>query len=474
MKREEKQRRATKTVPMNRKEANDVQLRSGQTILLTVKGLGINGEGVGYYKRKVVFIDGALPGEVVVAKIKKVERNFAYAELVRVKEPSPERSEARCPVYAACGGCQLQHLSYRGQLQGKRDLVAEAFARFYEGEAPPVRETVGTEHPWDYRNKAQWQVGYEKGKVVTGLYAPGTHRLIDIPACPIQHPKTNEIVRIAKEILQKLGIPPYDERKRSGVVRTIVARVGVATGDAQLTLVTATEELPRAGDFVRELRRRLPDVTSIMQNVNPKKTSRIFGEKMKPLWGKETIDERLADVTFSLSPRAFFQLNPEQTVKLYDFVREAAALTGNELVIDAYCGVGTIALWLAPAAKEVRGIEEIREAVEDARRNAALNGIDNVRFYAGKVEELLPRWGQEGLRPDVVVLDPPRSGCEASVLRTLLQVAPERIVYVSCNPSTLAKDCNVLKEKYAIAWVQPVDMFPQTSHVESVTLLTLK
>lgn len=446
-----------------------MDMKLGQVIMVTIKRLGINGEGVGYFKKKVVFIDGALPGEVVVAEIKRIEKNLAYADLIRVKEKSTHRIKAACPVYKECGGCQLQHMSYEGQLESKRELVVEAFSRYLTGgRVPQIRSTLGMEKPWSYRNKAQLQVGYANGKVVTGLYAAGTHQLIDISNCPIQHPKTNEMVQTTREVLHKLGIPIYNERKRSGVIRTVVARVGFETEGAQLTLVTAVKEIPKLKELVMELRHRMPFVQSIMQNINDKKTSLIFGDQTNLLWGSGTIDERLGEVKFSLSPRAFFQLNPEQTIKLYNAVKEASALTGKELVVDAYCGVGTIGLWLAPDAKEVRGIEIIPEAVEDANRNAWQSGILNAHFFKGKAEQLLPQWVKQGLKPDVVVVDPPRTGCDEQLLKTLLAVKPKRLVYVSCNPSTLAKDCNVLAKQYEIEWVQPVDMFPQTAHVECV------
>jgi len=447
----------------------------GQVILVTIKRLGINGEGVGYYKKKVVFINGALPGEVVVAEIKKVEKNYATAELVRVKEKSADRVKPDCPVYEQCGGCQVQHLSYPAQLRGKKEIVVESFQKYFGSDKlPEIRDTVGMEHPWSYRNKAQLQVGMANGKVVTGLYAAGTHQLIDVSGCPIQHPKTNEMVKTTRDVLQQLNIPIYNERKRTGVIRTVVARVGFETEGAQITLVTAVDEIPRVKELILELRNRLPYVQSIMQNINNKKTSLIFGEKTKTLWGKEAIDEKLGEVEFSLSPRAFFQLNPEQTIKLYNYVREAAALTGKENVIDAYCGVGTIGLWLAPAAKEVRGIEVIPDAVKNANENADRSGITNAHFFTGKAEELLPKWVKSGLRPDVVVVDPPRTGCDDKLLQTLIEIKPKRIVYVSCNPSTLAKDCRTLRKAFDVKWVQPVDMFPQTAHVECCTLLVGK
>lgn len=460
-----------KTKPKQQDDA----MKIGQVIMVTIKRLGINGEGVGYYKKKVVFIEGALPGEVAVAEVKKVEKNLAYAELIRVKDKSPYRMQPTCPVYKECGGCQLQHLSYEGQLLAKKDMVTEAFSRYFKVDQQPViRNTIGMEHPWSYRNKAQLQVGLANSKVVTGLFAAGTHQLIDISECPIQHPLTNQIVQTTREVLEQLSIPVYNERKRTGVIRTVVARVGFQTEDAQLTLVTMTDDIPKVKELILELRHRMPFVQSIMQNINDKKTSLIFGDKTRVLWGQATIDERLGEVKFSLSPRAFFQLNPEQTVKLYTAVKEAAGLTGTELLVDAYCGVGTIGLWLAPDAGEVRGIEIIPEAVEDAKRNAEQSGIRNAKFYAGKAEQLLPQWVKQGLKPDVVVVDPPRTGCDEQLLKTLLAVKPKKIVYVSCNPSTLAKDCDILGKDYKLSWIQPVDMFPQTSHVESVTLLMKK
>jgi 23S rRNA (uracil1939-C5)-methyltransferase len=459
---------------IKKKPAHHVQLRVGQEILLTIKRIGINGEGIGYYKKKAVFVPQALPEEVVEVKITKVEPSFAEGKVKKIKRASPLRQPPSCPVYEACGGCQLQHITYEGQLKAKEDIVRGAFARYMGVDELPLRPIIGMDEPWNYRNKAQLQVGMQEGKVVTGLYSPSSHRLVDISGCPVQHPETNGMIEAAREVLEKLHIPIYDEKKRSGVVRTIVARVGFATGEQQLILVTATKELPRKKEIVMELRMRLPKLTSISQNINPKKTSLIFGDTTVELWGTSHISESLEQVTYALSPRAFFQLNPVQTVKLYNVVREAAALSGTETVVDAYCGVGTIALWLAPDAKEVRGIEIIPEAIADAKKNAEQNGMKNVRFFVGKAEELLPQWVKQGERPDVVVVDPPRTGCDKALLDAIIRARPKRMVYVSCNPSTLAKDVAYLSKVYKLEWIQPVDMFPQTAHVESVTLLTLK
>ncbi|MBO8164608.1 MAG: 23S rRNA (uracil(1939)-C(5))-methyltransferase RlmD [Brevibacillus sp.] len=453
---------------------SDAQIRVGQPMTLTIKSLGINGEGIGYYKKKIVFVEGALPGEVVRAEVTRAEKNYATARLLKVVKHAPERIEPPCPVYSECGGCSLQHLAYEAQLVSKQALVEESLRKYAGLSDPPVAAAIGMTNPWGYRNKAQFQVGRQNGRMIAGLYQPGSHRLVDLRDCAIQHEETNRIAAKAREVLEKLNIPPYDERKQTGLIRTIVARVAFATGESQLTLITAEPHIPRRKELILELRCQIPSLVSIVQNVNPKKTSLVFGEKTITLWGKPSIVEKLGELSFNLSARAFFQLNPEQTVKLYEEVKKAARLSGRERVFDLYCGTGTISLWLAPAAREVRGIEIIPEAVEDARENARNNGIDNVSFHAGKAEVLMPKWAKQGLVPDVVVVDPPRTGLDPALIETLLLVRPKRIVYVSCNPSTLGKDINRLLAGYELRHVQPIDMFPHTPHVESVALLTLK
>ncbi|WP_029100642.1 23S rRNA (uracil(1939)-C(5))-methyltransferase RlmD [Brevibacillus thermoruber] len=454
-------------------QQQEAAIRVGQQMTLTIKSLGINGEGIGYYKRKIVFVEKALPGEVVHAEVTDVKETYAVARLVRVVERSPARVEPPCPVYEECGGCSLQHMDYQAQLASKRELVIESLRKYARLENPPVAETIGMENPWGYRNKAQFQVGRQNGRLVAGLYQTGSHRLVDLESCRVQHEATNEIVRTARQVMEELGIPAYDERKRTGVIRTIVARAAFATGETQLTLVTATEEIPRVKELILELRTRLPGLVSIVQNVNRKKTSLVFGDTTRQLWGRPSIAEQLGELSFDLSARAFFQLNPEQTRKLYEEVKKAAGLTGSELVLDLYCGTGTIALWLAPYAREVRGIELIPEAVEDARRNAEKNGAANATFHVGRAEVLMPKWAKQGVKPDVVVVDPPRTGLDDALIRSLLEVQPQRIVYVSCNPSTLGKDVAKLLARYELVSAQPLDMFPHTSHVESVALLKL-
>ena len=290
----------------------------------------------------------------------------------------------------------------------------------------------------------------------------------------VQHPKTNKAVGTVKKILQRLQIPIYNEKSKKGVVRTVVARYGIQTGELQIVLITATKELPKKEQIVEEIKKRLPEVKSLMQNINGEKTSLIFGEETINLGGNDYIQETLGDLSFELSARTFFQLNPEQTVRLYNEVKKAAELTGKEKVVDAYCGVGTIGLWVADKAAEIRGMDVIPESIEDAKKNAARHGIKHAKYVTGKAEVLLPKWTKEGWTPDVVIVDPPRTGLDGQLLDTILKVKPKKVVYVSCNPSTLAKDIQVLSKKYKVEYMQPVDMFPQTSHVETVAQLVLK
>ncbi|MFC0557497.1 23S rRNA (uracil(1939)-C(5))-methyltransferase RlmD [Halalkalibacter alkalisediminis] len=449
----------------------------GQQFPLTIKRLGINGEGVGYFKRQVVFVPGALPEEEIVAEVTKVSPRFSEAKVVKIRKRSKERIEPPCPIFSECGGCQLQHMEYQATLREKRDIVKQAFERHTKIGVDQLQllPTIGMENPWDYRNKSQLQVAKRGENVLAGLYASNSHKLIDLSECKVQHQATNKVTQVVKQILADLNISIYNERKHKGVVRTIVTRVGFATGQVQVVLVTKDDTLPKKEAIVEEIQKRLPEVTSIIQNVNGQKTSIIFGEKTVHLAGEETIEEKLGDLSFELSARAFFQLNPTQTVKLYNMVKKAAQLSGKEKVVDAYCGVGTIGLWLAKEAAEVRGMDVIEASIEDARKNAKNHGYHHVIYEVGKAEEWLPRWKKEGWKPDVVVVDPPRTGCDDKLLQTIIEVKPKRMVYVSCNPSTLAKDVDRLSKKgYKVKSIQPVDMFPWTAQVESVTELVWK
>jgi 23S rRNA (uracil1939-C5)-methyltransferase len=459
---------------MKTDQANKIEIK--QTFPLTIKRLGINGEGVGYFKRQVVFVPGALPGEEVVVEATNVTPKFAEAKIKKIRIKSPHRIQAPCPVFEQCGGCQLQHLKYEQQLVEKRDIVIQSLERHTKLaiDKLDIRETIGMEDPWGYRNKSSFQLAGKDGKVLAGLYGLNSHELIDIEHCAVQHSQTNEAVNTVKKILEELKITIYNEKSRKGIVRTIVTRVGVQTGELQVVLITNQAELPKKELIIQEIQRRLPNVTSIVQNINEQKTSLIFGEETVSLAGEDFIQETLGDLQFELSARTFFQLNPVQTIKLYNEVKTAAALTGKEKIVDAYCGVGTIGLWLADHAGEVRGMDVIPEAIEDAKKNAKRHGITNTKYVPGKAEEVLPKWVKKGWKPDVIIVDPPRTGLDNQLIQTILQAAPEKLLYVSCNPSTLAKDIQMLSAKYDVNYIQPLDMFPQTAHVECISQLILK
>ncbi len=460
----------------NQKQEQSVKMEVKQTFPLTIKRLGINGEGVGYFKRQVVFVPGALPGEEVVAEVTKVLPKYSEARIKKIRKPSEHRVTPVCPVYEECGGCQLQHLHYTQQLKEKRDIVIQSLERHTKLPVAKmdIRPTIGMENPWGYRNKSQFQVGEQGGKILAGLYGLNSHKLINIEQCAVQHPATNKATEAVKSILQEFNISIYNEKTQKGLVRTIVARTGIQTGELQIVLITTKKELPSKEQIVQEIKRRLPEVVSIVQNINGEKTSLIFGEETETIEGNDFIQETLGDLQFELSARTFFQLNPEQTVNLYNEVKAAAGLTGTEKVVDAYCGVGTIGLWLADQAGEIRGMDIIPESIEDAKKNARRHGITHTKYVPGKAEDVLPKWVKKGWKPDVIVVDPPRTGLDSGLLQTILQVKPQKVVYVSCNPSTLAKDIEVLGKSYQVEYIQPVDMFPHTAHVECVAKIELR
>lgn len=446
----------------------------GERISLLPEGMGEHGEGIARHRGFTVFVDGAMPGDEVAAEIVQVKQNYARARTLEIIRPAAHRVLPRCPVFGRCGGCQLQHMEYTEQLRWKTRRVADALARIGHLSDPIVHDTLGAAQPWHYRTKALFPVGCAPGGegVVVGLYARGTHRIVEVADCPVQHPVNNEILAAARELIARYHYPPYDETTGSGLVRHLLARTGAATGQAMAGVIANCRALPRGREFARDLMRRVPALKSVVLNVNTGRTNVILGDETRVLAGQATIEDRLGDFVFRVSARSFFQVNPTQALVLYRQAVAYAALTGEETVLDAYTGTGTIALFLAQGAARVTGIEEVPEAVTDARRNAARNGVANVEFLPGKVEELLAQGGPRSLRADVVVFDPPRAGVPDRTLEAIARLGPRRVVYLSCNPATLARDLGILQQfGYHTVQVQPVDMFPQTTHVEAVAQL---
>ncbi len=451
-----------KIVPVQKNEYYDVKIES-----LTHDGLG-----VARVDGFPVFVANALVGEEINMKVTLVKKTYAFGRAVDYFVTSGERVKPECGIYKQCGGCQVQHLSYEGQLKMKHDTVVNHLKRIGHIEDANVLPTIGMQNPSRYRNKTQVPFGYADGKVVAGFYQKRSHEIINMQSCLIQTDISDQIVETMRQLCQELEIDPYNESLNLGVLRHVIVRVGFKTEEIMVTLVTRTHEIPNSELLIQRLVSKYPKIKSIAQNVNPKVTNVIFGDETRILYGEPYIYDEMNGIRFAISPRSFYQVNPIQTETLYSKAVEYAQLSGNEIVFDAYCGIGTITLFLAQHAKQVYGVEIIPEAIEDAKMNAQLNGFENTQFAVGKSEEIIPAWIENGIVPDVIVVDPPRKGCDRSLLDTMLEAAPDRIVYVSCDSSTLARDLRVLIDGgYKLEVVQPVDMFPQTAHIECVAKL---
>lgn len=446
-------------------------VKKNETITLRFEDLTHEGNGVGKINGYPLFVPNALPGEEAIVKVVKVNKNFGFGKLMELTKSSPKRVEPTCHVH--CGGCQLQHMSYKLQLDMKQNQVKNVMKKVAHLQDVSIHPIMGMEHPYHYRNKVQVPVGEKNGELIVGYYQKRSHRIVEnMDTCSIQAEAINEILPVVRQLANQLGIEPYQEENHRGDLRHIMIRTGHATNDVMIVLVTRTNRLPNKDVLIDELTRRFPQVKSIVQNVNEKRTNVILGEKTKVLWGETYIYDKIGDITFAISAKSFYQVNPIQTKVLYDKALEFANIGSDDVVVDAYCGIGTISLFLAQKAKKVYGIEVVPDAIADAKKNAALNGITNVEFTIGQAEKVMPKWKEQGLTPDVIVVDPPRKGCEADFLQAMIDMEPKRIVYVSCNPSTLARDLRILEDGgYVTKEVQPVDMFPSTNHVEAVTWL---
>ncbi|MBS5118747.1 MAG: 23S rRNA (uracil(1939)-C(5))-methyltransferase RlmD [Clostridium sp.] len=468
-------------------------MKKNDVFTVTIEDMGEDGAGIGKTDGYTWFIKDALIGDVIQASVMKMKKNYGFARLVKILEPAPGRVEARCPVARACGGCQLQELDYREQLRFKERKVYNHLKRIGGMDRlflPEDREKaagvpnavvmepiIGMEDPWRYRNKAQYPVGLGKdGQPAAGFYAGRTHSLIPAPGldCLLGCQENKELLKIILDFMKEYKIPPYDEAAHQGLVRHVLLRKGFSSGGLMVCLVINGEELPHGRELAERL--RAAGVSSVSYSVNMERTNVIMGTRIVNLYGPGYITDTIGDIEYRISPLSFYQVNPVQTEKLYGTALEFADLSGGETVWDLYCGIGTISAFLAKKAGKVYGVEIIPQAIEDARENARRNGIENVEFFVGKAEEVLPeQYERNHVRADVIVVDPPRKGCDPVCLETILKMAPERVVYVSCDSATLARDVKFLEENgYRATRVRPVDMFPMGGHVETVCLLSKK
>ena len=444
-------------------------MKKDDLIEVTIEDLSEEGTGIGKFEGMTFFIKDAVIGDRVRAKIMKMKKNYGFARLMEVLTPSPDRVEPLCPVARQCGGCTCQHMAYGAQLAFKRSQV-EGCMRHIAGLSVPVQPVLGMQEPWHYRNKIAVPVSGTAENPLLGYYAPRSHRVVDVQRCLIAREEGNQVVAAVRRWMCEGQIAPYDEATHKGNVRHVMMRASRA-GEVMAVLVVNARTLPHERELIACLREGVPGLVSVCVSVNMRPDNVILGDSYRVLWGQERLRDTLCGNTFLLSPLSFFQVNPEQTERLYRTALDFAQLRGDETVADVYCGAGTITLMLARHAARVIGIEIVPDAIRDAKENARLNGVENAQFYCGAAESILPELVRQGLRPDVIVLDPPRKGADEAVLRAIAVAQPARVVYISCNPATQARDARILCAMgYAAQRCQPVDMFCQTAGVENVML----
>ncbi|MCF6514810.1 23S rRNA (uracil(1939)-C(5))-methyltransferase RlmD [Lactobacillus sp. S2-2] len=449
---------------------NTVPVQKNEVIEVNVTDLTYEGLGVAKVEHFPIFIENALPNEKVEIKVIKVKKNFAFGKLEKILQSSPDRINNIDKRYINTGIAPLSHLSYPKQLEYKSKQVIDLFDK--TDLKVDVLPTIGMDKPYQYRNKAQIPVRNIKGQLETGFYRRHSHDLIPIEDFYIQEPVIDDAILKVRDILRKYQIMPYDEISHKGIMRNIMVRVGHYSRELMIVLVVNSNKLPYQDEIVNDIKIEFPEIKSIIKNVNYTKGNKLLGSKNEILFGSKYITDNLLDNQYKISPMSFYQINPVQTEKIYELVKQKANLSKDDIVIDAYSGIGTITLTLAKDVKEIYGVEVVEDAINDAKLNAKLNNINNAHFVVGKAEEQMEKWKEDGLKPDVVVVDPPRKGLDQQFISSMVEMNPKKIIYVSCNPSTLVRDAIILNEQgYSINEpVQPVDQFPQTTHVESITI----
>ncbi len=454
-----------------------IWMKKNEEFTVTIEDIGVNGEGIGKVDGYTLFIKDAIPGDVIRGIVTKDSKKYGYGRVMEIITPSPDRIEPECPVARRCGGCQIQEMSYERQLVYKKQKVKNNLDRIGKLENYTIHDTLGCKSPFRYRNKAQFPIGRNKdGKIIAGFYAGRTHAIIECEDCKIGVEENKDILNVIISHMEKYGIEPYNEEAHSGLVRHVLIRKGFTTGEIMVCIVIngKADKFRKADELVSSLLKAVPEIKSISFNINRQKTNVILGEEIVNLHGNGYISDYIGDVKFRISPLSFYQVNPAQTEVLYGKALEYAGLSGDEIVFDLYCGVGTISLFLAKSAKKVYGVEIVPQAIDDARVNADINGITNAEFFVGKAEEVIPDlYNNKGITADIVVVDPPRKGCDEKLLETIVAMSPERVVYVSCDSATLARDLKYLTENgFVVKEVQPVDMFANSVHCECVVSLS--
>ena len=449
-------------------------LSKNKEYIVDIVDIGQGGVGIGKYEGFTVFVDGGLVQDKIKVKITKSKKNYAVGDIVEIIEKSPFRVERKCSEsLRQCGGCQIQELDYQKQLDVKTNEVKQVISRIGKLDDVVIHDTLVMEHPFRYRNKAQFPIQKKDNMPVIGFYKKKSHDLISTDECIIQHEVNDKIIKIIKTYIRAYNVSIYDEKTHKGLLRHLVTKVGFTTGEVMIVLVANGKKLPYLKELASVLKENIPGFKTLVVNVSTQKTNVILGKENIVAYGDGMIRDYIGELVFEISPLSFFQVNPLQTEVLYNKALEYANLGENDTVFDIYCGIGTISLFLAQKAKKVYGIEIVEDAIKDAKRNAKINNMDNVEFYVGKAEEVVPKMYKEGKRANVVVVDPPRKGCDEKVLDTIVSMEPDRVVYVSCNPSTLARDLAYLNERgYKCHEIQPVDMFPHSVHVENVAWLS--
>lgn len=448
-------------------------LSKNKEYVVDIVDIGQGGVGIGKYEGFTVFVEGGLIQDKVKVRINKSKKNYAVGDIVEIIEKSPFRVDRICSDdLKDCGGCQIQELDYNKQLELKTNEVKQVISRIGKLENVEIHETIGMQSPCRYRNKAQFPIQNINGSTAIGFYKKKSHDVIPTDMCVIQHDINDKIIKIIKTYIQAYNVSIYNETTHTGVLRHLVTKVGFTTNEVMVVLVANGTNLSHLNELASVLKENIPGFKTLVLNVNKAKTNVILGKENKVIYGNGKINDYIGDLVFEISPLSFFQVNPVQTEVLYNKALEYAELKENDTVFDIYCGIGSISLFLAQKATKVYGIEIVEDAIKDAKINAKLNNLNNVEFYVGKAEEVVPKMYSEGKTANVVVVDPPRKGCDEKVLDTIVSMKPDRVVYVSCNPSTLARDLAYLDERgYKCVEIQPVDMFPHTMHVETVAKL---